>query len=71
MGINISSLPMVDIQVTSNSFDSCDSMDYSPRLLCPWNFPGKNTGVGCISFSRGIFPTQGSNLYLLHCQAGA
>ena len=17
------------------------------RLLCPWNFPGKNTGVGC------------------------
>ena len=22
------------------------------RLLCPWDFPGKNTGVGCISFSR-------------------
>ena len=21
-------------------------------LLCPWNFPGKDTGVGCISFSR-------------------
>ena len=18
-----------------------------PRLLCPWDFPGKNTGVGC------------------------
>ena len=23
------------------------------RLLCPWNSSGKNTGVGCISFSRG------------------
>ena len=23
------------------------------RLLCPWDFPGKNTGVGCHSFSRG------------------
>ena len=22
-------------------------------LLCPWNSPGKNTGVGCIPFSRG------------------
>ena len=22
------------------------------RLLCPWNFPGKNTGVGCIPFSK-------------------
>ena len=24
-----------------------DPMD-SARLLCPWNFPGKNTGMGCI-----------------------
>ena len=23
------------------------------RLLCPWDSPGKNTGVGCTSFSRG------------------
>ena len=23
------------------------------RLLCPWDFPGKNTEVDCISFSRG------------------
>ena len=23
------------------------------RLLCPWDFPGKDTGVGSISFSRG------------------
>ena len=23
------------------------------RLLCPWSFPGKDTGVGCLSLSRG------------------
>ena len=28
----------------------------------------KNTGVGCHSLLQGIFPTQGSNLGLLHCR---
>ena len=36
------------------------------RLLCPWDFPGKSTGVGCHSLLQGILPTQGSNLGLLH-----
>ena len=36
------------------------------RLLCPWDFPGKNTGVGCHSLLQGIFLTQGSNLGVLH-----
>ena len=36
---------------------------------CPWDFPGKNTGVGGHFLSQGIFPTQGPNLYLLHGQA--
>ena len=31
------------------------------RLLCPWDFPGKNTRVGCHFLLQGIFPTQGSN----------
>ena len=35
------------------------------RLLCPWNFPGMNTGVGCHFLLQGIFPTPGSNLCLL------
>ena len=30
------------------------------RLLCPWDCPGKTTGVGCHSLLQGIFPTQGS-----------
>ena len=38
---------------------------YPARLLCPWNFPGKNSGVGCHCLLQGIFPTQGSNLHLL------
>ena len=29
------------------------------RLLCPWDSPSKNTGVGCLSLLQGIFPTQG------------
>ena len=35
------------------------------RLLCPWDFPGKNTGVGCHFHLQGIFLTQGSNPHLL------
>ena len=41
------------------------------RLLCLWDFSGKNTGVGCQFLLQGIFPTQGSNprlLCLLHGQ---
>ena len=39
---------------------------YPTRLLRPWNFPGKSTEVGCHFLLQGIFPTQGSNLGLLH-----
>ena len=38
------------------------------RLLCPWDSPGKNTGVGSHSLLQRIFPTQGSNLGLLYCR---
>ena len=27
------------------------------RLLCPWDFPGKNTGVGCRFLLQGIYLT--------------
>ena len=30
-------------------------------LLCPWDPPGKNPGVGCHVLLQGIFPTQGLN----------
>ena len=38
------------------------------KLLCPWNFPGKNTGRGCHFLLQGISPTQGLNPGLLHCR---
>ena len=37
------------------------------RLLCPWDSPGKNTGVGSYSLLQEIFPTQGSNPGLPYC----
>ena len=38
------------------------------RLLSPWNFPGKSTGVGCHFLLQGIFPTQELNPGLPHCR---
>ena len=35
------------------------------RLLCPWDSPGKTTGVGCHALLQGIFLTQGSNPCLM------
>ena len=34
------------------------------RLLCPWDCPGKNSGLHALL--QGLFPTQGSNPGLLH-----
>ena len=41
------------------------------RLLCLWDSPGKNTGVGCHARLQGIFPTQGWNLCLLRLLHGS
>ena len=47
----------------------CDPMHCSPtRLLHPWDFPGKNTGMSCHFLLQWIFPIQGSNLGLPHCR---
>ena len=37
----------------------------STRLFCPWDFPGKNTGVGYHFLLQEIFLTQGLNSCLL------
>ena len=39
-------------------------MGHSPRLLCPWDSLGKNTGMGCHALLQGIFPIQELNPYL-------
>ena len=38
------------------------------RFLHPWDFPGKNTGVGCHFLLQEIFLTQGLNPGLPHCR---
>ena len=38
------------------------------RILCPWDSPHKNTGVGCYSLLQGIFPAQVSNLGRPNCR---
>ena len=60
----------------AKSLQSCPtlhSMDCSPPES-KWDFPGKNTGVGCHALLQGIFLTQGSTpglLHLLHWQVGS
>ena len=34
------------------------------RLVCPWDSPGKNAGVGCQALLRGSLRTQGLSLHL-------
>ena len=50
-------------------FQSCpilsDLWTVARQLLCPWDSPGKNTGVSCHFLFQGIFLTQGRNLGLL------
>ena len=53
----------VKVLVTQSSLTHCDPVDcsHSPqrsRLLCPWNSPGKNTGVGSHSIFQGIMETR-------------
>ena len=38
------------------------------QALQPWDFPGKNTGVGCHFLLQEIFQTQGLNPCLPHCR---
>ena len=57
---------MCACSVVSSSLRPCGLKP--ARLLCPWDSPGKNIGVGCHVLLQGIFPTQGSNWCLLHWQ---
>ena len=57
------------MKVKSVVSDSLQPHGLEPtRLLCPWSFPGKSTGVGCHFLLQGIFPTQGLNPGLPHCR---
>ena len=49
----------VKVLVSQSCLTLCDPMDCDPRLLCPWNSPGQNTGVGSHSLSPGDLPNPG------------
>ena len=53
------------------SDSSCPHGLQPTRLLCPWNFPGNNNGVGGHFLLQELFPTQGVDLCLPHCQVGS
>ena len=59
-------------EVTQSCLTLCNPVDCSlPRSSVHGIFPGKRTGVGCHFLLQRIFPTQGSNPYLLclwHCK---
>ena len=58
--------------IRAHSLQSCPTLrshGLQPvSFLCPWDSPGKNTGVGCHFLLQGIFPTQESNPGLLRCR---
>ena len=59
--------PCKSLQSRSVMSDSLLPYGLQPiRFLCPWDSPGKNTGVCCYILLQRIFPTQGSNPHLLH-----
>ena len=58
-------LKTIDAHVLSVS-DSFRAWTQPTRFLCPWDFPGKNSGVSCHFLLQAIFPTQRLNLCLLH-----
>ena len=61
-------------EVTSVVSDSATLWTVARQVPCPWDSPGKDTGVGCHALLQGIFLTQGLNprlLRLLQWQAGS
>ena len=67
MSIDILCTAVLSHSLTSNSLQPHGL--YLARLLCPWDFPGKNPAVDCHFLFQGIFSTQELSLGLLHWQA--
>ena len=55
---HVRSISQMCVYVLSHSAVSNSLQPYrlqSARLLCPWDFAGENTGVGCHALLQGIF----------------
>ena len=54
---------MEQYSLTALASDSLQPYGLQPaRLLCPWDSPGKNTGVGCQARLQGIFLIKSTSL---------
>ena len=68
-GFQVIELLCILIVVVAACVLSCVGFFLTPqttRLLCPWDYPGKNTEVICHFLLQGIFSTQRLNPCLLH-----
>ena len=54
----------VSCSVVSDSFQPYELQP--TRFLCPWDSPGKNTGVACQALLQGIFPVYYKYLNMSH-----
>ena len=52
------------VYTDAKSLQSCPTLCDPTRLLCPWDSPGKNAGVGCHTLLEGSFLTQRSDMGL-------
>ena len=66
-GTFIHCLFLFSLSVMSNSIVTSWTVAHQAPL-CPWDFPSKNTGMGCHFLRQGIFSTQGSSARVLHCR---
>ena len=61
-----------ELRLEKDSAKSCLTLAtyglWPAKFLCPWDSPGKSTGVGCHILLQRIFPTQGSHPSLQHCR---
>ena len=60
-------LTVFESEVAQSCLTLCDPM-MPTKLLRPWDFPGKSTGVGCHFLLQGLLLTQGSNPGFPHCR---
>ena len=68
--INLTIVTLCVVQSVSHVWVFLQPYGLQPaRFPCPWNFPGKNTGVGFYFLLQGTFLAQEWNQCLLHWQA--
>ena len=63
-------VPYPDLGLCSVVSMNYSPMNCSPRLLCPWNFPDKNTGVRCHFLLQGIFLGSNPHGFVIPALAG-